>query len=126
MLAGLVHPDKVGRQQAAVGLGERADPQLTPAIAQLLWQESNFFVRETLTWVLTRTPATATEAATAALADSDPSVRLQALHVLSKIGDPDSATAVAAHLDDQDPAVVDKARWACRASSFLADRLVGC
>ena len=45
------------------GLGERADPRLAPAIAQLRWQEDDFFVRETLTWVLTRTPATATEVA---------------------------------------------------------------
>lgn len=94
------------------GLGERADPRLAPAIAQLLWQEDDFFVRETLTWVLTRTPTTATEAAIAALADGSASIRLQALHVLSKIADPDSAAAVAAHLADEDPAVVDKARWA--------------
>lgn len=112
VLAALVHPDKDVRQQAAVGLGQRADPRLAPAIAQLLWRESDFFVRETLTWVLTRTPATATEAATAALADPDASVRLQALHVLSKIADPDSAAVVAALLEDQDLGVVDKARWA--------------
>lgn len=112
VLAALVHPDKDVRQQAAVGLGERADPRLVPAIAQLLWRESDFFVRETLTWVLTRTPAVAVGAATAALADLDASVRLQALHVLSKIADPDSVAVVAARLGDQDPRVVDKARWA--------------
>ena len=111
-LAALVHPDKDVRQRAAVALGERAEPTLAPAIAALLWQERDFFVRETLTWVLTRTPGPAVEAATTALGAEDPSVRLQALHLLSKIADPDSAAAVAAHLDDPDCAVMDKARWA--------------
>ena len=110
-LAGLVHPDKDVRQQAAVSLGERADPQLAPAIAQLLWRESDFFVRETLTWALTRTPAAATRAAAEALQQPDPGVRSQALHVLSKIGDPDSAALVATLLDDECASVVHKARW---------------
>ncbi|KUG52764.1 hypothetical protein AVL62_14380 [Serinicoccus chungangensis] len=111
-LAGLTHPDKDVRQQTAVALGSRADPLLTPAVASLLWGESDFFVRETLTWVLTRTPTTAVDAATQALTDPDPAVRTQALHVLSKIKHPDSAAAVKACLDDQDTAVAERAQWA--------------
>ncbi len=84
-LAALAHPDKDVRQQAAVALGERAEPKLAPSTAALLWQERDFFVRETLTWVLTRTPGPAVEAATTALQDDDPSVRLQSLHLLSAI-----------------------------------------
>lgn len=47
-----------------MSLGQLANPYLAAQVAQLLWQESDFFVRETLTWVLTRTPRPAAEAAT--------------------------------------------------------------
>lgn len=111
-LAALVHPDKDVRQRAAVAIGQRSDPTLAPAIAELLWDEPDFFVRETLTWVLTRTPATAVEAAIDALHDTEVGVRLQALHLLSKLADPDSSAKVAKHIDDPNPVVADKARWA--------------
>lgn len=111
-LAGLVHPDKDVRQQTAVSLGQLAEPHLAAQVAQLLWQESDFFVRETLTWVLTRTPGPAAEAATAILSDGDTGTRVQALHLLSKLADPDTVTAVARYIDDPDPVVADKARWA--------------
>lgn len=110
-LTGLLHPDKDARQRTAMSLGQRADPRLAAQIAELRWQEPDFFVRETLTWVLTRTPGPAAEAAEAVLAHGDPGVRMQALHVLSKVADPATVTAVAAHIDDADPAVADKARW---------------
>lgn len=111
-LAALVHPDKDVRQRAAVSLGQLADPSLAPQIAGLLWQESDFFVRETLTWLLTRTPEPAAKAAAAALNEADASTRVQALHLLSKLADPDSVATVTRHIDDADPLIADKARWA--------------
>ncbi|MGB3764421.1 MAG: HEAT repeat domain-containing protein [Ornithinimicrobium sp.] len=111
-LAALLHPDKDTRQRAAVSLGQLADPHLAAQIALLLWQESDFFVRETLTWVLTRTPPPAAAAAAAALATGDTGTRVQALHLLSKLADPDTVSIVARHIDDPDPIVADKARWA--------------
>lgn len=111
-LAALMHPDKDVRQQGAIALGQLADPRLAPQIANLLWQEGDFFVRETLTWVLTRTPAAATGEAARALENPNAGVRLQALHLLSKVADPSSVAVVARHIDDADPAVADKARWA--------------
>ncbi|AXH97120.1 HEAT repeat domain-containing protein [Ornithinimicrobium avium] len=111
-LSALTHPDKDVRQQGAIALGQLADPRLAPRIADLLWQESDVFVRETLTWVLTRTPAAATKEAAAQLHNPDAEIRLQALHLLSKVADPGSVAVVAQHIDDPDPAVADKARWA--------------
>lgn len=111
-LAALLHPDKDIRQRTAVSLGQLADPHLAAQIAQLLWQEADFFVRETLTWVLTRTPHPAAEAAEAALNNGDTGTRVQALHLLSKLADPDTVPTVARHIDDPDQIVADKARWA--------------
>lgn len=111
-LAALVHPDKDVRQRAAVSLGQLADPSLAPQIACLLWHESDFFVRETLTWVLTRTPEPAAKAATAVLNEGDTGTRVQALHLLSKLADPNSVSTVARHIDDPDPLIAEKARWA--------------
>ena len=111
-LAALVHPDKDVRQRAAVALGQLADSYLAPQVAWLLWQETNFFVRETVTWVLTQTPAQAAESAEAALVDGDIGTRVQALHLLSKLGDPDTVATVSRHIDDPAPTVADIARWA--------------
>ena len=111
-LAALVHPDKDMRQHAAVALGQRADPHLAPRIAELLWQEPDFFVRETLTWVLTRTPEAAADAASSALSVGDVNTRLQALHLLSKLADPNTVPVVARFIDDAAPLVADEARWA--------------
>lgn len=79
-------------------------------IAELLWGEPDFFVRETLIWVPTRTPLPAIEAATAALQDSDPSTRQQVLHLFSKIAHPDSAAAVVGYIDDAGCGIAGKAR----------------
>lgn len=111
-LADLMHPDKDVRQRTALGLGQCPDPQRAAQVALLLWREPDFFVRETLTWVLARTPGPAVEAAEAALASGDAGVRMQALHVLSKVADRATVGAVAAHIDDPDPVIADKARWA--------------
>ena len=115
-LAALVQPDKDVRQQAAVALGQVPHAELADELAELLWSEPDFFVRETLTWVLVRTPQESAAAAVSALTSSrsPDSTRLQALHLLSKIADPiavDAASAVAGLLDHENPLVADKARW---------------
>ncbi|GGK67928.1 HEAT repeat domain-containing protein [Ornithinimicrobium pekingense] len=111
-LTALSHPDKDVRQEAAVRLGRAADPADVPALARALWAEPDFFVRETLTWALTRTPQSAAREAVAVLDGTDGDVRLQAVHLLSKIAEPSTVPAVSRLLDDPDPAVVDKAGWA--------------
>ncbi len=57
-------------------------------------------------------PGAAAEAAGEALRDGDTGTRVQALHLLSKLADPDTVTIVAHHIDDPDPLVAEKARWA--------------
>lgn len=37
---------------------------------------------------------------------------MQALHLLSKLADPDTVAIVARHIEDPDPVIADKARWA--------------
>lgn len=111
-----MQPDKDVRQQAAVALGQVPHAELADELAELLWSEPDFFVRETLTWVLVRTPQESAAAAVSALTSSrsPDSTRLQALHLLSKIADPiavDAASAVAGLLDHENPLVADKARW---------------
>ncbi len=108
----LTHPDKDVRQAAAVSLGELADRAHVPALARALWAEPDFFVRETLTWALTRTPQDAAAQALLVLDGPDAGVRLQAVHLLSKVAEPSTVPAVSRLLDDPDPAVVDKAGWA--------------
>lgn len=129
VLAGLNHADKDVRQQTALGLGQRPRPELAADIARALWREPDFFVRETLTWVLIQTPALAIDAAQRILRDADSDTRLQALHVLSKVADPATVDTVTHYIDDSEPAVADKARYALarigdpRVIPQLVDRL---
>lgn len=128
-LAGLMDADKDVRQQTALGLGHRPDPERAADIARALWQEPDFFVRETLTWVLIQTPGPAVEAAQRILGEADSVTRLQALHVLSKVADPTTVDTVTGYIDDPDPAVAEKARYALarigdpRVIPQLVDRL---
>lgn len=111
-LAGLIHPDKDVRQQSVVSLGQTPHPELAADIARVLWHEPDFFVRETLTWVLIQTPGPAVQAAQRILVDADRATRLQALHVLSKVADPTTVNTVTDYIDDPDSAVAEKARYA--------------
>ena len=129
VLVGLDHPDKDVRQQTALSLGHQPRAELSADIARALWQEPDFFVRETLTWVLIQTPGPAVEAARRILHDADSATRLQALHVLSKVADPTTVDTVSDYIDDANPAVAEKARYALarigdpRVIPQLVDRL---
>lgn len=108
----LADPDRDARQAAAMALGERADPATGGELVERLWCERDPFVRETVTWAVARTAGTTTPLLVAVLGDADAAVRLQALHVLSKIADPATVDAVLPLVGDQDPLVAAKARWA--------------
>jgi HEAT repeat protein len=76
------------RLQAALAAGTRPDPGLVDALVARCAVEPDFFVRDMLTWALTRLPAAVTVPnLLAELRSERAQARSQALHTLSKIGD---------------------------------------
>lgn len=116
--AALAATDPSERLQAALTAGTHPDPAYIKALIEQCAIEPDFFVRDMLTWSLTRHPASITvprllEETRAELSQA----RSQALHSLSKIGDPRGWSAVTPEvLRDPDDEV---ARTAWRAAVAL-------
>ncbi|WP_067650305.1 HEAT repeat domain-containing protein [Nocardia harenae] len=106
------------RLQAALAAGTHPDPALLPELLARCAVEPDFYVRDMLTWALTRLPREDTvPALLAELASGTTQARSQALHTLSKIGDPATWSAITpALLRDPDDEV---ARSAWRAAAVL-------
>lgn len=106
------------RLQAALRAGTDPDPAQVGALVERCAIEPDFFVRDMLTWALTRHPA----ASTVPLLLEETrrpgnQARSQALHTLSKVGDPRGWTAIGPELlADVDDEV---ARSAWRAAVVL-------
>jgi HEAT repeat protein len=76
------------RLQAALAAGTRSDPGLVEALVARCAVEPDFFVRDMLTWALTRLPVELTvPRLLTELRSERAQARSQALHTLSKIGD---------------------------------------
>lgn len=76
------------RLKAALAAGTRPDPGLIDALVARCAIEPDFFVRDMLTWALTRLPPEVTvPRLRAELRSERAQARNQALHTLSKIGD---------------------------------------
>jgi HEAT repeat protein len=118
LLDALTSENSSTRLQAAQAAGTHPDPALADALLARCAVESDFFVRETLTWALTRLPAEITvPRLVAALRSERAQARSQALHTLSKIGDRSAWPAITpALLHDADDEV---ARSAWRAAVAL-------
>ncbi|MFB9687440.1 HEAT repeat domain-containing protein [Amycolatopsis plumensis] len=118
LLAALGSGNSSTRLQAALAAGTRADPALTGALVARCAIEPDFFVRDMLTWALTRLPAeTTVPALLAELRSGRAQARSQALHTLSKIGARSTWPAITgALLRDADDEV---ARSAWRAAVVL-------
>src|SRR5699024_1075651 len=85
------------RLRAALDAGPRPQAVDAARLAERCAVEPDFFVRDMLTWALTRHPAAVTVPLLAGeLGSAIPQARSQALHTLSKIGD----SAVWPHLTD--------------------------
>ena len=106
------------RLQAALAAGTHADPGLVDALVARCAIEPDFYVRDMLTWALTRLPANITvPRLRAELRSGRAQARSQALHTLSKIGDGSAWTAITQSLlRDADDEV---ARSAWRAAVVL-------
>jgi HEAT repeat protein len=117
--AALAAADSSTRLRAALALGLRPDSTVVDALLARCAIEPDFFVRDMLTWALTRLPAEVTVPRLCAqLARGRAQARSQALHTLSKIGDPSAWPAITRSLlRDADDEV---ARSAWRAAVVLA------
>ncbi|PJJ63274.1 hypothetical protein CLV54_0933 [Compostimonas suwonensis] len=116
--AALGSPDSSARLQAALSAGTNPDPGYIEILVERCATEPDFFVRDMLTWSLTRHPAADTVPRLLRETTAErPQARSQALHTLSKIGDPRGWAAITPGLlrDPDD----DVARSAWRAAVVL-------
>ncbi|MFF4578795.1 HEAT repeat domain-containing protein [Streptomyces sp. NPDC001389] len=117
-LEGLGHDSAQVRLRAAMEVGTAADPRSVGALIERCAVEPEFFVRDMLTWALTRHPRAVTVPRLVDVLGSEcAQARGQALHTLSKIGDRVAWPAIGRRLlTDPDDAV---ARSAWRAAVVL-------
>ncbi|MET8461314.1 HEAT repeat domain-containing protein [Streptomyces parvulus] len=106
------------RLRAALAAGTAPDPRFVGKLVERCGVEPDFFVRDMLTWALTRHPVSVTLPVLVREVRSEHArARSQALHTLSKVGDPRAWPAVTeALLSDPDDEV---ARSAWRAAAVL-------
>ncbi|MBH0777869.1 HEAT repeat domain-containing protein [Nocardia bovistercoris] len=118
LLDALGAPNSSTRLRAALAAGTNPDPDLADALVARCAVEPDFFVRDMLTWALTRLPTEVTlPRLRAELRGERPQARGQALHTLSKIADADTWPAITRSLlHDPDDEV---ARSAWRAAVVL-------
>ena len=121
LIEALAAADESIRLKAALALGSNPDPALVDALLARCASEPDFYVRDMLTWALIRLPAEVTvPRLLAELRSQCAQARSQALHTLSKIGDPATWPAITqALLRDADDEV---ARSAWRAAVVLVLR----
>ncbi|WP_239514390.1 HEAT repeat domain-containing protein [Streptosporangium sp. 'caverna'] len=117
-LQGLEDSRSSVRLRAAMAVGTTPDPRFIGKLIERCAIEPEFYVRDMLTWALTRHPASMTvPALLTELRSERAQARSQALHTLSKIGDRQAWPAITrALLSDADDEV---ARSAWRAAVVL-------
>ncbi|MEU6476654.1 HEAT repeat domain-containing protein [Streptomyces sp. NPDC047017] len=87
-LQALEHSSSSVRMRAALAIGTSPDPRFVDALVERCATEPEPYVRETLTWALTRhSPALTLPRLLGELRSEHAQARSQALHTLSKIGD---------------------------------------
>ncbi|QKG22928.1 HEAT repeat domain-containing protein [Actinomadura verrucosospora] len=85
---GLEHGDASVRLRAALAVGSAPDPRFVGKLIERCGVETDFHVRDMLTWALTRHPAAMTVPRLIdELRSERAQARSQALHTLSKVGD---------------------------------------
>ncbi|MEV6124212.1 HEAT repeat domain-containing protein [Streptomyces sp. NPDC052077] len=111
-LRALEHGDPSVRLKAAMAVGTAPDPRFVEPLVIRCGIEPEFFVRETLTWALTRHADEATvPRLIAELGQDRPQARSQALHTLSKIGDRRAWPALTRELLADPDEEVARAAW---------------
>jgi HEAT repeat protein len=116
---GLAHGNPSARLQAAMAAGANPDPWLVDTLVDRCAVEPDFYVREMLTWALTRLPPSAVlPRLLTELRSAHAPARSQTLHTLSKIGDRAAWPAITRDLLSDPDDEVAKAAW--RAAVALA------
>jgi HEAT repeat protein len=117
-LQGLEHTSSSVRLQAVLAIGTAPDPHYLDRLVKRCAVEPDFYVRDMLTWAITRHPAAETvPRLVRELGSANPRARSQALHTLSKIGDRRAWPAITRELlTDADDEV---ARTAWRTAAVL-------
>ncbi|WP_424921161.1 HEAT repeat domain-containing protein [Streptomyces sp. wa1] len=117
-LQGLADPRPSVRLRAALAIGTTPDPRFVDPLVERCAIEPEFYVRDMLTWALTRHPASVTvPELVEEVRSTRAQARSQALHTLSKIGDRRAWPAITRELlSDVDDEV---ARSAWRAAVLL-------
>lgn len=88
LIAALAASDESTRLKAALAIGSNPDPGLVDALVERCAVEADFYVRDMLTWALTRLPSEITvPKLLSELRSERAQARSQALHTLSKIKD---------------------------------------
>ena len=114
-------PAASARLQAALTAGSTPNPEYVEVLMQRCAIEPDFFVRDMLTWALIRHERQAViERLLPELGSDVAQARAQALHTLSKIGDPGTRPAVTPALLQDDDEEVARAAWRT-AAGLVAD-----
>ena len=108
----LAADESSARLQAALTAGTHPDVRYLDPLLERCAIEPDFYVRDMLTWALTRLPRELVlPRVTEEAASATPQARSQALHTLSKLAEPNSYEAVTSgHLHDIDDEVA-RAAW---------------
>ena len=114
----LKSPDQSVRLKAALAAGTYPESEYIPVLIHQCAVESDFFVRDTLSWALMRNDReTVLASLIPELRSPIPQARSQALHTLSKIGDKANYSLITKeHFFDEDDSVASTA-W--RTASVL-------
>ncbi|WP_446045030.1 HEAT repeat domain-containing protein [Streptomyces olivaceus] len=112
VLRALEYDDPSVRLAAALAVGTEPDPRYVDRLIERCATEPEFHVRDMLTWALTRHPVDLIlPRLLGELGSEHAQARSQALHTLSKTGDPRAWPAITrAHLCDPDDEVA-RAAW---------------
>lgn len=109
------------RLQAALAAGTRPHGSYIEVLVERCAVEPDFFVRDMLTWALTRHEVGPTlDAVLPELRSASAQARSQALHTLSKIGDASTASAITVDLLHDEDDEVARAAWRA-AAGFVPD-----
>lgn len=109
MIEALNSVDRNERTQALMALGSVRTPRAADALVAHLGVETDCQVREMATWATVNVGELAVPGVLGLLKSETPAVRMQAAHVLSKIGDPAHAEHLVPVVGDADPQVAVKA-----------------
>lgn len=108
----LESPAASARLRAALTAGMHPNPEYVEVLVERCAVETDFSVRDMLTWALTRHDVSATvERLLSELGSEVPQARSQALHTLSKIGDARTWPAITVELLTDEDDEVARTAW---------------